>query len=438
MIILPNTPPTPIILQGNAPITPQLKSTRAALVSASTESYNDLVRYVVNLEEYIEQLCQFAVELSEATLPSVVQFSSTFSLQSLSPPPWLNLVFFGDEKNLQKLKISKPKGDWYLINELELSLLSIALIYVRLGGELINELIESDDDNMQEINEKWKQVINFYKRAISFTKFGFECNGLYDGENHLNGILFNMIERIGFICIQMSILCKSSWMNRLSYDASESFKSNNNGTLSRVAIYVIDELKNCKSLLGDVQANSRFTVRFNTNDWNDYLALIEKYANAYAGLFLSIETYQQSKLGQAIGLLNFCLVNLQSKSISEISPKTSKLIRIKSKFSGKKNETYIKNLESITTLNLNKSLFHEKSGIILKDINYVFDLLIMLHLRFTKENDNLVFDKVTSYQDIHKDGRWPIGSKIPISDIIQFSPHALDKPVSQSVDRAYF
>ncbi|EGV60023.1 hypothetical protein PSN45_002242 [Yamadazyma tenuis] len=457
MIILPNTPPIPTLLQVEADVfTPQLASSRASLSSASTDTYNDLVRYVVSLEQYVEDLFEFANSKSKTTssLAGLVQFCGECKIVGLtSTIPWLHMHFrkLPETSPLSSIKklanFKSNKGDWYLINEIEISILATCLIYNRLGAELVNELIEIEVDaqnSVEEVNEKWKQVMSFFKKAISFAKYGMEVNGNFRESNHLNGNLFGFVEKISSICIQMSILSKSSWINRNSYNENETFKTNNNGTLCRVAIYVLGELKNCKSILGDLQANPNYLVCIDTNSWSEYLTLVEKYANAYAGLFLSIETYQQNKLGQAIGLLNYCLVTLQSKSMSVIKPKRSKLkIRLKSKFSEKKNEAYINNLQSITSMNLNSSLFNQKSGIILKDITYLFDQLIQLHLKFTKENDNLVFDTVTHYQDIQKDSRWPIGSQIPVSDIPAFKPRVFgDSPQNKNDSsvrgRAYY
>lgn len=440
MIILPNTPPLATPYKGNLDIfSPSLNSQRASLCNASLETYNDLVRYVVNIEDYIESLFTFSSSkmTNECTIESLAEYASEFKLTLGVEIPWLNMKFtnLGGNNQLVSKSLSKlrdSKGDWYLLNEIESSLISASFIYIRLGVELVNELVEeveTVDNTASDISEKWKQVIEFYKKAISFVKLGGNISSQANGtQEHLNGSIFIFIEKIAGICIQMSILSKSSWINRNSFNEDETFKTTNNGTLCRVAIYILEELKSCKNLVCDMKSNNNYLVEMNTENWIEYLTIIEKYANAYAGLFLSIESYQQNKLGQAIGLLDYCLLSLQSKRVSDINSSKLKLVtNMKSKFANKKNESYIKNLESITTLNLKKSLFSEKSGIVLKDLSFLFDQLVLLHLKFTKQNDNLVFDKVTSFQDIQKDSKWPLGAKIPVSDIYAFSPRALLK-----------
>ena len=132
--------------------------------------------------------------------------------------------------------------------------------------------------------------------------------------------------------------------------------------------------------------------------------------------FYRIEKYQQDSIGQAIGLINFGLLSLQSKNLNEVNPKQGKLLtKFKSKVSARKNEQYIKDLQSITTLNIDKSVFQESSGIILKDLTFLFDQLIQLHLKFTKENNNIKFDTISAWQDIDKDSKWPLGSSIPVA-----------------------
>lgn len=476
MIILPNTPPIPKGLAVASDVLPShISSTRASLSSSPIEAYNDLVRYVVNLEQYVEELFEFAKrKLGANDMLTIIEFSGAYKLSTSNEPPWQNVSYnqallnelseaesdacqndsssndrvgnlkMGDlklndfkvkvstDKLRKKLKVfNSNKLDWVLLNELEISIVATTLIYTRLGAELINELIELelDDQNISlaEVNEKWKQVISFYKQGISFVKLAQQINNEYTECNHLNGELLIFLEKINNISIQMSILCKSSWLNRNSYNENESFKTTNNGTLCRVAIFVVDELKTADRILINSTTNKYFLIRLQTDNWMSYLKIIERYTIAYAGLFLSIETYQQDRLGQAIGLLNFSLLSLQSKNISELNPTKHKLItKFKSKFSYKRNEHFIKSLESITSLNLNNSLFNEKSGIILKDLNYLFDQLVQLRLKFSKENDNLKFDKVTDYQDLHKDNKWPLGSQIPINDIPAYIPKCMN------------
>ena len=364
MIILPDTPPVPKLLKSS--ISSQLISSRAALTNLPAENYNDLTRYVVNGEYYIEDLFEHIASAIDNNnnndISQYVEYAGNQGISKCSPSPWSNIKFKDGQLkfNFEKvLNSKKAVPDWTLYNEIELAIIAVSTIYTRMGSELTNELIDLPPSD--EVTEKWKQVVNLYKKSISYVQFGIQISNLYESSNHINGGLFIFLERLNYICIQMTMLSKSSWINRHSYNGNETFTTTNNGTLCRVAIYVLDELKSCQRLLSDLTNNSSYLISYDCSQWIEYLSVIEKYATAYAGLFFSIETYQHHKLGQSIGLINFSLLNLQSKKINEISPKSSKLtLNLKSKLSSRKNDIYIKNLQSITGLNLKSSIFNDR------------------------------------------------------------------------------
>ena len=97
------------------------------------------------------------------------------------------------------------------------------------------------------------------------------------------------------------------------------------------------------------------------------------------------------------------------------------------KFNNKKNEMILSNLNSVSSLQIDKSAFNEKSSpssrLIFNDLNYLFDQLIKLNLKFTKENNNLKFDTIVKWLDIFVDSKWPTGCPIPISEIKPYDPH---------------
>ena len=99
--------------------------------------------------------------------------------------------------------------------------------------------------------------------------------------------------------------------------------------------------------------------------------------------------------------------------------------RFKTKFASHKNELYIKDLQSVTTLNIDKLLFKSSSGAFLKDLTFLFDQLIQLHLKLTKENDNLFFEDIVDWKDAKKDSKWPTGAAIPTSTVDTFLPQSL-------------
>lgn len=427
MIILPNTPPTPTSAVSSA--LPGLLAASRAALSTPAANRNDLVRYLVALEEYLDAAFGYLAQTAGSLPHSIAEAAASITV-SISVP-WENL-------NYSKKAFRANETTWTLQNDMDVAIAAVSLVYTALGSELSNELIETDPlaESTADTNEKWKKAVNYYKKAISYASYGISCERSGDGET-LNPTLFIFLSKISAIGIQMSILSKSCWLNRNTYNEFETFKTENNGTLSRVAIYILEELRGAQSILNDLIANQQINLDY--SNWREYLTVIEKYATAYAGLFLSIDYYQHDKLGQAIGLVNFSLVTLQSKRLDDIKPKKGKILtRFKTKLSSHRNDLYIANLESITTLKVNKSVFKEKSGIVLKDLSFVFDLLIQLHLKFRKENDNLKFDKVVDWQDVNADSKWPLGSKIPVTDIPAYVPKVFAGSEDLGERRVYY
>lgn len=432
MIILPDTPPlAKSHTFSTGVLNPQLISTRASFVTSATRNSNELVRDVVKLEEYLQDLFKYAnSESASNDMSKIIQFCCNYTISDSGKLPWTNIYVDNPKepkKNvLGKVIKSSTNIQWSLMNEIEAVIIGISLIYTRLGSVLVNELIEVDPTSElnDETNEKWKQVSNYYKKSLSFLSFGKIVLSTFNPlGNCFNSFLYSLLDKINNICIQMSILSKSSWINRNYYNETENFKTKNNGMLSKVAIYVVTELRDCQNMLYNLHTNQEGSINLQYKNWKEYLSVIEKYATAYASLFLSIEKYQQDSLGNAIGLINFGLLSLQSKNLNEVKPKQGKLLtKFKSKVSVRKNEQYIKDLQSITTLNIDKSLFQESSGIILKDLTFLFDQLIQLHLKFTKENNNIKFDTISAWKDIDKDSKWPLGCSIPSSSVKPYEP----------------
>lgn len=427
MIILPDTPPTPTSAVSSE-LPSHLTTSRAAL-STNAANRNDLVRYLVSLEEYLDSVFSHLAEKAGPEPTLVAKLASSIPVSA--SVPWENVAY-------SKKAFKSNEAPWTLQNDIDVAIAAVSLVYTALGSELSNELIETDpsSESTERTNEKWKKAINYYKKAISYASYGTGCTRIGD-EQALNPTIFIFLSKIAAIGIQMSILSKSCWLNRNTYNEYDTFKTENNGTLSRVAIYILEELRGAQSILNNLTANQQFNLNY--TNWKEYLTVIEKYATAYAGLFLSIDYYQHDKIGQAIGLVNFSLLALQSKKLADIKPKKGKILtRFKTKLSSHRNDLYISNLESITTLKVNKSVFKEKSGIVLKDLSFVFDLLIQLHLKFTKENDNLKFDKVVDWQDVNADSKWPLGSKIPVSDIPVYVPEIFARKEDLGERRGYY
>lgn len=422
MIVLPNTPPTPKSWSGSG-LNTQLLSIRASLSSSIPASHGETVRYAVQLEEYLDALFTHLANNCELNIADIRNKASDVVLCDVLP--WSNVV--GEKERFKKSKI-----DWTLSAEMEVVIASTAFMYCRLGAELTNELIAAEaTESPKEMDQKWKLVTNYYKKAIAMAATGSQFSSL------LCPIIFVLLDKIGNIGLQMSILCKFSWQNRNSFNEHETFSLNNNGVLCRVAIYVLDEVTSCIKLVAELQQQKEF-FELNYKGWNTYLGVIQKYASAYSGLFLSIEYYQKNKVGQAIGLINFALLQLQSKNVTTVKPKKSKVLaRFKTTVVSKRNEHYIAGLQLITSLNIDKLVFLELSGIVLTDLSYLFDQLVQCRLKYTKENDNLHFDTITDWKDIHSDSRWPFGSKIPVSAVEPWLPSVLEVSRDDALNREF-
>ncbi|KAK6463502.1 hypothetical protein DFJ63DRAFT_338527 [Scheffersomyces coipomensis] len=364
-----------------------LISLRASLNNTSITNYNESVRFAISIEQYLEEILQFArTESGKDDLMGVKMFAAKLPIASGSIP-WSH-VHIGPVKDKiqdlkKKLTIKRPGSNdttesihnirWTLLNEIELVLISIAFIYIKVGSELTNEIIDEEYSNQQESNEKWKQVVNLFKTSISYSLFGISL------KSH-NATLYTFVNKVAEVCIQMSILSKSSWINRGQFNENEAFQTTNNGTLARVAVYVNNEIRSLKNMIVELQASNN--IQLDSSHWIEYLNIIEKYSQAYTGLFLSIENYQQDKLGHAIGLVHFSLLSLQSKRVDESTNK------LKNKILNKRNDNLLNKLNSLSTLDINKSIFNS-SQITLNDMSYLFDQLIKLNLKFEKENNNL-------------------------------------------------
>ncbi|GEQ69856.1 hypothetical protein JCM33374_g3531 [Metschnikowia sp. JCM 33374] len=452
MIVLPNTPCTPKLLKGcvitpGGLISPETLSLRASINSCAPSNHADLTQYMLRIEQYLESIFgDLVAHTHVGSLSDIAQAASGAKLATTVP--WTNIV---PVKSAKPMRLQKAVVEWSVATEIVATIIAIAETYMRLGADLIDDLLDEEAGEnasflAKEVDQKWKSVAEYYKSAISLINFGASFQtaaGATASENppqeapHLpaspsscppvmfNPVIFALFDKICNIGIQMSILCKSSWMNRSSLSAKDSFVSSNNGVLCRVAIWIFNEVSACQNLILDLSKSNinPAVLGLNYDKWSEYLAVFFKYVTAYSGLFLAIEYYQKSKLGQAIGLINFSLLTLQSKNLGDT--KKRGLNRIRSKISGRKNDSFVANLQSVTSIDIDKSVFSESSGAVLSDLSLLFDSLVSLHLKFSKENDNLRFEAVADWKDTRADSKWPLGAKIPVSPAKEYLPRAM-------------
>lgn len=436
MIVLPNTPPAPKpITDSLSLLPPHILAVRATIDSTPPSTHAESVRYVMKLQEYLDSIFDVLVS-REGTKDLAVLARLAEQTELGSSIPWTNV------------QLPKKRSQWTLASEILISSAAASFMYTRLGAELTNELIDTDQaqvnsNTSRDTDLKWKAVSAYYKSAIGLCLFGAQFRCVCTVQPQLSLSVFVVLDQVCNIGIQMLLLCKSLWANRMAFTDHDSFDSSNNGVLCRVAIWVLDEINNCQNVVRSLDAVPRDTSSFHlcTLNWLSYLRLLEKYASAYAALFLSIEYYQKDKVGLALGLVNFALLTIQSKNVSTLKPLKRHLVsRFKNKLAEKKNDRYISSLQSTTSLKIDKSVFSSSSGVVLNDLSYLFDQLVLFHLKLEKENDNIKFDTVVDWQDVHADSKWPLGCKMPVSAVSDFIPRALVElhGLDSSTQRQYF
>ena len=412
MLVLPNTP-----VPKNTSIAIASLTTQRASTILPLSNYNECIKYTAMLEEYILTLLK--LDQSQKLCGEV---------------PWTN--------------ISSSSPQWSVMDEIQTAVYSMALVYIRVGSELANQLIERDPS--LENDSEWRLVAEAYRTSILFAKFGESISN----EDALNPDLntfgdssynFPLVVMLAEISSQMAILAKFSWVNRSSLiEYNDVAKNSNNGTLARVAIYVVSELGVVSNLVAPAPKQSfvsKFTNKTeadpeishtktpNTTAWPHYLSIVTRYSSAYAAMFLLIENYQQNKIGHALGLVRFALIKLQSKyTISgDKKGRLEKIRGIREKIVSKRNEQLLKRLSALLTLDMDKLVFG--GDVVLNDLSYLFDLLIQLNVKYEKENSMLGFEEVVDWKDIEGDTKWPMGAKIPMSKV---------EPWGQKEKRSYY
>lgn len=107
MIVLPNTPPTPIPWKVNTQVVlAETQSLRASLCTSSIASHSETVRYVSGLQEYLEAL--FQQLNNEVHEKSIARFASkALDITLTGKVPWRNV----EKKESKKLFKLNGKSD---------------------------------------------------------------------------------------------------------------------------------------------------------------------------------------------------------------------------------------------------------------------------------------------------------------------------------------
>lgn len=381
MLVLPNTPPLP----RPWPVTnlsPDAAAARAALPTLPPQGHTQLVRCITSMEAYVGLLCR-----------------STQSAAMCEGVPWSG--------------VRAPKCAWTVASETQMAALCVLFLYLWLGAELSNVLFDADPSSEPLYNDSWRRVQAHYKASMALAHFGARCAGQVDPA------LFVLARSLGNIGVQLSALCKHSAVNRRLMSAERPPQRLYNAVLCRVAVYTVEQMKLCQSL---VRAPPSGPVALERKGWELYLGVVLRYAEAYAALFLALEKYVQGECGHAIGLVNYGLVSLQSRDVAELKRRKKYIAALRRRLVARRATGFIESLESTTRLALDKLLFSKLSGIVLADLSFLFDELVACHLRFSKENDNIHFQEVVDWRSIEQDSRWPMGKGMPVGDVPEYTP----------------
>lgn len=409
MIVLPSALPVPLpVSKGLAPdlIAARLDVSRSSAVESTKCNF---AASIDNIENYIESVFD-SIVVGDGAWHQYLGRSAA-EVISNDKIPWEGF--------------SKYNGVWTLSDDLEAMTVSVALRYLYLISESLEELLESNSS--PETEEKWKQVINLYKKMIGFCKFGQQLNSF---ASKFEPLQWELLCKIGEACIQIVMLAKLGWAVR------NGILKSNTGALARVSIYVVDEMRTCHLMAEQLNRSELVTLK--CRNWPPFFMVAEQYATAYAAFFLARGLHHQNKLGEALGLVNYGLVSLQSKK-SVAQGKSGRLFKsIRQKMHQRHHNIVLKHLSSILTLLVDESIFSLASEAMVTDIAYLFDLLNELHLTLTSENNSLGFETVVEWQTIARGSKWPLGNKIPVSSIPSYCPKISSSQKSSVGREAYY
>lgn len=322
------------------------------------------------------------------------------------------------EGELSVIESSKESTVWTTTEEISMVVGAISLAYMSMAALRTEELIQGDNAS-PEADHQWKTTTNLLKLLLSVVRYGQEVIG--------SNLWLEFLTHINNLNLQLGIIIKSGWVNRMNFGSLDDVDggkliSKNNGTLTRIAIYCLGELNRALMAIDKsdqmIKINEQWSIE--ANSWYSYLVVMRKYIMGYIGLFYSIDNYQQDKIGEAIGLVNFGIVTLQGRKISDdigSGKRAREWLKIH------RQDSLLKNMQSTAELNYNKSDF-AKMIHMTQDLTYLFDMLVRLRVKYTKENDTLKFDTVQDWKDIGQDSKWPQGIAVPVGAIEKYTPNS--------------
>ncbi|CCH42819.1 hypothetical protein BN7_2364 [Wickerhamomyces ciferrii] len=395
MIQLPDIPIIPISITSTPnnlePWIQEILNKRLTIFT----NFNNYSNFINNLEDYLNFIFVKVMEYGNIDNYNDV-FEQTNGIIISDSIPW----------NLPITKIKKQdQFQWNLQNELIILMINLSQLYNLKSGEIIKLIM--DKDNNLETQKLWLNSFKIFKKSLEFINFLKNQQIINTSIWEISTIFIQFNENLINCSIQLSFLTKTIWtLKNIDYEIM-SENSINYSTLSRLSIYIKQELNNMLSILKTQ----------NDSKWTQYIENLIKYINGYLGILLSIENYKQDKIGYSIGFLNFSIENITRKSNSNEFEEDSKL---KKKFTNFKTKFNSNDLQKINNkLRLNQNLIEKftNNSIILIDLQNLFELLKILNLKYNLENNNLKFDSIPTSQEllIHY---LPQGRSIPIDSKI--------------------
>ncbi|ODQ79794.1 hypothetical protein BABINDRAFT_161488 [Babjeviella inositovora NRRL Y-12698] len=424
MIILPNTPPIPrsVPLLKTSGLPGLVNSVRLLLCDAAS---GQAIKYAGLLEDYLVELFSEANKRAD-TPAEVLNFMREAIFVEGTAKPWSGIGASRPEHRGQS---------WYVIDEVETVFTTLALVYMKIAGDAMATMIQIPGS----IEDTWKHISGYFKRALSFLKY-VSANRIHKDTSlaGLSPAFVSFLQHLVMASLQLSILSKS--LTTQIQQASEAFtstKPTSYGLFSRVALFVSDELTICEKLLSSLPESSDFAV------WPKYLARTKLYVNAYAGYYLSVEKYHQNAIGEAIGLVNYGIYQLEqekSKPSAELyetetsdvkelgnslmKTKLSLKTKLQTKLQASKDKKTAKKIDGLTSVSVltkNSVLFFAKyfpaNSALMLDLTNLYHSLIAINAKYTKENLVLKYDTVPSYAEIVGNSAkyWPSGRQVPVN-----------------------
>lgn len=406
MIQLPNTPFSPSQLD-----TPQSTNTepwisdiinKRLTLSFTTLNYST---FITNLENYLnfiytQALTHQDINNNNNTTLNVFQSSENYIISS--SVPW-NLPITSCHDKTSK------NSQWSLKDEITIVLINLSLSYNARSGELINSLLNAPENSIssKESQQIWLNSFKIFKKSLEFINFIKEVTQSSDLKSNIFETSTPFINLMGCLVhssVQLSFLSKTVWtLKNLEYDISLN-SSINYSTLSRISIYIKDQLRNMLNIL---KSNGIST-------WTKYLEGLIKYTNGYLGVLLSIENYKQDKIGFSIGFVNFAIENIARKATVEENQNDNNKKKISLILKNKLKSDKLKNLTS-KKIKLNRELLNDlsASSTLQTDLRNLFELVQLLDLKYNLENNNLKFDQIPESQQLLT-SYLPSGRPMPI------------------------